>query len=300
MSTEDVSRRYRDLDLWPTDDAVQTMLEGQLAAVAAVQPRIAAIASAAEAAAQRLAGPAGRLIYVGAGTSGRLAVQDGVELAPTFGWAHERTVYLLAGGNDALIASIEGSEDDAAAGETAMRLLTPAANDVVVGVAASGTTPYTIAAVRQGGAGGALTIGIANNPATPLLKTAAHPILLETGAEVLTGSTRMKAGTAQKIALNLFSTALMLRLGGVYDGRLVGMQVSNAKLRTRAIATIRDIAGIEEAAAAAALDRAGGDIKLAVLLALGWDSARSASALAEADGNLRVALARGKNLGPKP
>ncbi|HKT86151.1 MAG TPA: N-acetylmuramic acid 6-phosphate etherase [Novosphingobium sp.] len=291
MPTEDVSMRYRDLDLWPTGDAVQAMLEGQLAAAAAVQPRVAAIAAAAEAAAKCLADPAGRLIYVGAGTSGRLAVQDGVELAPTYGWPRARTAYLIAGGNDALTASIEGSEDDAAAAESAMRRLAPSASDVVVAVAASGTTPYTLAAVCRGGAEGALTIGIANNPEAPLLQAAAHPILLDTGAEVVAGSTRMKAGTAQKIALNLFSTALMLRLGGIHEGRLVNMQVSNAKLRTRGIAMIRDIVGVDEAVAAAALERADGAIKLAVLIALGWRPEQGSAALAAANGDLRAVLA---------
>lgn len=291
MPTEDISLRFNELDLWSTSEAVQAMLEGQLSAAAAVQPQVSAIAAAAEEAAKRLANPTGRLIYVGAGTSGRLAVQDGVELTPTCGWARERTAYLIAGGDDALIASIERSEDDATAAEIAMRHLVPTANDVVVGVAASGTTPYTVAAVRQGGASGAMTVGLANNPNTPLLEAATHPILLDTGAEVVAGSTRMKAGTAQKIALNLFSTALMLRLGGVYGCRLVGMHVSNAKLRARAIAMIRDMAGVDEAAATAALEAANGGIKLAVLIALEQSPEESAAILSAAGGNLRVALA---------
>lgn len=291
MPTEDISPRYADLDIWSTSEAVQAMLEGQLSAAATVQPQASAIAAAADAAAKRLTDPTGRLIYVGAGTSGRLAVQDGVELLPTYGWARERTAYLIAGGKDALIASIEGSEDDAAAAEIAVRHLAPTANDVVVGVAASGTTPYTVAAVRQASAGGALTVGLANNPETPLLDVATHPILLDTGAEVVAGSTRMKAGTAQKIALNLFSTALMLRLGGIYGGCLVGMHVSNAKLRRRAIAMIRDIAAVSETAATAALECAGGEIKPAILIALGLPPDKSAAVLSTAGGNLRVALA---------
>jgi N-acetylmuramic acid 6-phosphate etherase len=290
MPTEDKSRRYDDLDLWSTRDAVQVMLEAQLVAAATVQPQAGAIAAAAEAAATRLAEPTGRLIYVGAGTSGRLAVQDGVELRPTFGWSRERMAYLIAGGDAALVSSIEGSEDDTTAGETAMSDLAPTRDDVVVGVAASGTTPYTVAAVREAHARGALTIGIANNPEATLLEMVAHPIFLDTGAEVVAGSTRMKAGTAQKIALNLFSTALMVRLGGVYRGRMVGMLVSNAKLQTRAVEMIRDIASVDKTIAANVLERANGDIKLAVLVALGRTLEQAAAALSAADGNLRIAI----------
>lgn len=290
LPTEDFSSRYADLDLWPTGDAVAAMLEGQLAAAGAVQAQASAIARAAEAAAARLAKPAGRLIYVGAGASGRIAVQDGVELGPTFGWASERLVYLLAGGTAALLASVEGAEDDAGAGEAAMRAAAPTPNDVVVGVAASGTTPYTVAAVRTAHASGALTIGLAGNSGTPLLHIAAHPIFLDTGAEIVAGSTRMKAGTAQKIALNLFSTAVMLRLGRVYNGLMIAMRVSNDKLRRRAVQMICEIARVERAAAEAALLQAGDDIRLAALIALGAAPEHGAASLSAAGGNLRLAI----------
>src|SRR5437868_1322741 len=158
LSTEDVSSRFADLDLWPTQDVVRAMLEGQLAAAAAVQSQAGLIARAAEEAAVRLNAPEGRLIYVGAGTSGRIAAMDGVELGPTFDWGGERVAYLLAGGRDALLSSVEGAEDDAPAGEAEIRALAPMPSDVVVGVAASGRTPYTIAALRTAGAAGALTI----------------------------------------------------------------------------------------------------------------------------------------------
>ena len=290
MSTEEISSRYGDLDIWPTDEAVQAMLEEQLAAATAVRLQASAIALAAEQAAARLSDPAGRLIYVGAGTSGRLAVQDGVELGPTYGWGSERVAFLLAGGMDALLTSVEGAEDDAAAGEAEMRRLAPAASDVVVGVAASVRTPYTVAAVRSAAMAGALTIGIASNTGTPLLQAAAHPILLDTGAEVIAGSTRMKAGTAQKIALNAFSTALMLRLGRIYKGFMVDMRVSNRKLRGRAVEMVGTLAGAPEAVAEKALDAAGGNIKLAVLLALGMTAEEGNARLAATGGNLRLAI----------
>lgn len=292
MTTEERSSRYADLDLWPTGTAVEAMLDAQLAAVAAVQPQAGAIAKAADEAATRLADPCGRLIYVGAGTSGRIAVLDGVELGPTYGWDGERVVYLLAGGKDALLSSVEGAEDDASAGEREMRGVAPTASDVIVGVAASGTTPYTVAAISQARTGGALTIGFANNPGAPLLALATHPILLDTGAEVVMGSTRMKAGTAQKIALNLFSTAVMLRLGRIYAGLMVDMRVSNAKLRHRAVEMVREIAKVNKHAAEIALGQAAGDIKRAVLIALGQTPEQSAISLHSAGGNLRRALGR--------
>lgn len=290
MTTEARSARYADLDLWPTDAAVEAMLEAQLAGAAAVQPQAGAIARAADEAAARLADSAGRLIYVGAGTSGRIAVQDGVELGPTYGWDGDRVAFLLAGGRDALVSSVEGAEDDAPAGEREMRALAPTASDVIVAVAASGTTPYTVAALAQGRADGALTVGFANNPAAPLLALATHPILLDTGTEVVTGSTRMKAGTAQKIALNLFSTAIMLRLGRIHAGLMVNMRVSNAKLRQRAVAMIGEIARVDRKVAENALSQAAGDIKRAVLIALGQTSEQSAISLRSAGGNLRRAL----------
>jgi len=290
LSTESLSSRYADLDLWQTRDAVQAMLEGQLAAAAAVQSQAEVIAAAADDAAARLLNPKGRLIYVGAGTSGRLAVQDGVELGPTYGWDSERLIYLMAGGIGALLSSVEGAEDDAAAGEDAIRHAAPTPHDVVIGVAASGRTAYTVAAVRTAAAADALTIGIANNAGTPLLTSAAHTVLLDTGAEVVAGSTRMKAGTAQKIALNLFSTTVMLRLGRVYKGLMVDMRVSNQKLRVRAAEMICEIAGVEKSIAEEALARADGDIKLAALIALGSDPASGAAALQAAGGSLRIAI----------
>ncbi len=295
LSTEDVSSRFADLDLWPTHEAVRAMLEGQLAAAAAVQSQADRIAKAAEEAAVRLKGPNGRLIYVGAGTSGRLAAMDGVELGPTFDWGEERLATLLAGGRDAMLASIEGAEDDISAGEAEMRGLDPTSSDVVVGVAASGRTPYTVAALRTAEAAGALTIGFANNEGTPLLEAVAHPIFLDTGAEIVAGSTRMKAGTAQKIALNAFSTAVMLRLGRVHAGLMVSMRLTNRKLQGRAVEMICTIAHVDRRIAEDALEQAGGDIKLAALIALGETPEQAGASLPAAGGDLRAAIERSKS-----
>ena len=295
MSTEDISPRFADLDLWPTHEVVRAMLEAQLAAAAAVQSQVEPIAKAAEEAATRLNDPHGRLIYVGAGTSGRIAAIDGVELGPTFDWDGERVAYLLAGGPGALLSAIEAAEDDAPAGEAAMRGLAPTPGDVVVGVAASGRTPYTVAAVRMAGAAGALTIGFASNAGTPLLQSVAHPILLDTGAEIIGGSTRMKAGTAQKIALNTFSTAVMVRLGRVHAGLMIKMRLTNRKLRGRALEMICEATRVERSIAEGALERAGGDIKLAVLIALGGTPEQAAASLDAVGGNLRAAIERSKS-----
>jgi N-acetylmuramic acid 6-phosphate etherase len=291
LSTEETSPRYAELDLWPTAQAVTAMFEGQIEAVAAVRPQIGAIANAADEAAERLRNPSGRLVYVGAGTSGRLAALDGVELEPTFGWSRDRLIIGIAGGLDALAGSVEGAEDDEEASRDLVRSAGLDRTDVMISVAASGTTPFTVAAVREASAAGALTVGISNNANTPLLLAADHPILLDTGPEVLAGSTRMKAGTAQKIALNLLSTAIMVRLGHVYDGLMVDMRVSNRKLRTRAIGIVAQIAGVDPQAAEAALDGADNDIKLASLIASGVERDQARALLAASENNVRSALA---------
>lgn len=289
MSTEQVDPRFVAIDRWPTEAAVEAMLEGQMAAIAALKDQVHAIAAASDAAAARLQA-GGRLVYVGAGTSGRIAVQDGVELSPTYDWPDDRLVFLMAGGERALTHSAEGAEDDAAAARAEIAEARVAANDVVIGIAASGRTPYTIAAVEAARDAGALTIGIANNAGAALLDAAEHPILADTGSELVAGSTRMKAGTAQKAVLNLFSTATMLRCGLVHDGLMVNMHVSNDKLLGRARAMVATIAGVGESAAIDALEAAGRDIKTAVLVARGLSRDDARAALATHGGILRAAL----------
>src|SRR3954468_8614033 len=270
MATEEVDPRFADLDGWSLSSAMAAMWEGQLAAVAAIGHALPAITAATEAA-QAALGDHGRIVYVGAGTSGRVAVQDGAELMPTFAWPSERVHFIVAGGDSAFVTSIEGAEDDiddAARQVSAARLTL---HDVVIAVSASGTTPFTVAALQQAGSSGAVTIGVANNPGTALLKTAKFPILVETGRELIAGSTRMKAGTAQKVILNLISSGIMLRLGRVYRGMMVNMLPTNAKLKRRAEAMVAQTAHCDPSHATRSLERAEGDIKAAVLLALGVD-----------------------------
>ncbi|TDL83502.1 N-acetylmuramic acid 6-phosphate etherase [Palleronia sediminis] len=290
MTTETVSPRFAGLDLWPTDEAVAALVEGQLGAAAAVRAVQADLARAVDAAAARLADGAGRLVYCGAGASGRIAVQDGVELFPTFGWPDARLVYLMAGGDAALVRSIEGAEDDAGVARSIDDLgLGP--SDVLVAVAASGRTPYALAAAGAAHARGALTVGLFNNPGAALAGAVAHPIALDTGAEVLAGSTRMAAGTAQKIALNVFSTALMVRLGRTYSNLMSHLASSNAKLDERRVEILRRIVPAEDAAARAALAQTGGDIGTAALVLTGEDREGAKARMARHGGVLRAALA---------
>jgi N-acetylmuramic acid 6-phosphate etherase len=288
MDTEGRLQRYRDADRWPTEESLAAMLDSQQAAFVAVRNALPDLSRAVHSATARLR-ESGRLVYVGAGASGRFAVQDGVELHPTFGWPHERLVYLLAGGEAALAESVEGAEDDAVAGKAAMNGLHPSAADVVVAVAASGTTAFTRAAQAAARDAGALTIALANNPAAPLLAEAQIAVLLHTGPEFLAGSTRMTAGTAQKIALNMFSTQLMMELGRVYQGLMVNVVPANAKLVARSQRIVQAIAGCDPEAAASAWQRAGRDIKLAVLLLDGLDPQEAEARLQNARGDLRHA-----------
>ena len=297
MTTETADPRLVDIDQWPTESAVEAMLEGQLAAIAAIKSQTAAIAAAADAAASRLR-RAGRLVYVGAGTSGRIAVQDGVELSPTYNWPEDRVLFLIAGGASALTQSVEGAEDDADAGRAAVLAASVGPADVVVGIAASGRTPFTLAALAAAAEAGALTIAVANNPGTPLLAAADHAISPDTGSEPVAGSTRMKAGTAQKAVLNMLSTATMLRCGLVYRGLMVNMRISNEKLLRRGHAIIRDITGVDFATAERALADGGLEIRHGVLIALGASRAQAEDLLSRAGGNLRDAVAAWRTSGP--
>ncbi len=290
--TERRLERYREADRWPVEECLAAMLENQGHALAAVRQALPRLAHAATAASARLRSGSGRMVYAGAGSSGRIAVQDGVELWPTFSWPRERVAFLLAGGEAALMRSIEGAEDDGDAGRRQVAGLALAAEDVLIAVAASGTTPFVLAAQGEARQRGALTIALAGNPGSPLLQAAEIPVLLETGPEFLAGSTRMSAGTAQKIALNLLSTQIMICLGRVYEGRMVALVPANAKLEERARRMVVELTGTEPQAAAAALERAGGDVRRAVLILDGLSPEEAARRLEEAQGDLRRARGR--------
>lgn len=289
--TEKIDTSYIDLDLLSTDQLLQTLLDSQQNAVTAVENAREALEVAVSMSATRLMQGSGRLVLAGAGASGRLAVQDGAELWPTFGWPHERLKLCMAGGSEALLSSVEGVEDDADAGILEIKEAEINQQDVVIGIAASGSSRWTCSLLEQSRKQGALTIGIANNSDTRLLQIAECPIWLATGAEVLAGSTRMAAGTAQKIALNAFSTALMIRLNRTYGNLMVDMAAVNEKLDSRRIRLLQGVLpNLDEAKANLALAEANGWVKLAALVALG-DTAESGNRrLQEHDGSLRRAM----------
>ena len=289
-TTESASPRYATLEDWSSSDLVAGILEGQYAAIAAVQAASAQIADELDRSAERLA-RGGRLIYLGAGTSGRIATQDAAELPPTFNWPYERAITLMAGGKEAVFHAAEGAEDSEQLAIDALDGIGISENDVVIGLAASGRTPYAIGGLAHARARGALTIGIFNNRGGRLGEVADVPILIETGVEVLSGSTRMKAGTAQKAVLNCISTGVMVRLGFVYRGLMVEMRPTNVKLQDRAAKMVATLADADYATASNALEQAEGSIKLATtMLVLGLDRAAAERRLDAVAGNLRAAL----------
>jgi N-acetylmuramic acid 6-phosphate etherase len=289
MDTERASPRYSDIDLWEPGDILNALIESQMAAVAAVRAALPAIEQAAQAMGERLSGD-GRLIYVGAGTSGRLAVQDGAELIPTFNWPPDRLLLLMAGGKEALLRSAEGAEDETDQASRLVRAHQIGAADVLIAVAASGTTPFTLACMREAKRRGACAIGIANNRSTPLLLEADCPIWLDTGPEPIAGSTRMKAGTAQRVALNLLSTLVMIRLGRVHEGLMVDVQAINAKLISRSENILRRLSGRTDEEVRNALQHANGNVKKAMLILHGCTAEEATALLEKAAGRLRTAL----------
>ncbi|MFG1415546.1 MAG: N-acetylmuramic acid 6-phosphate etherase [Thermoplasmataceae archaeon] len=235
MTTEENNPKTRGISSKRTEDIVRIINEEDFQAFEAVKASVTEIAKAADICLSGIK-KGGRVIYVGAGTSGRIAVQDIVELDPTYGLDSKTFLYVMAGGLDALLKSQEGSEDDTQAAVVALKKIDLKRHDIVVGISASGRTPFVLAALKYGNGIGSSTIGIVNNPGSVIEKEASHCIVLDTGPEVIQGSTRMKAGTAQKLTLNAMSTTIAIKLGRVYDNMMSYMGVTfNAKLKERAI-----------------------------------------------------------------
>lgn len=288
LPTEQVDPEYAELDTWQPDRIVSAVIGSNRRAIEAVAKAEPELALAARGILERLA-RGGRLLYAGAGTSGRLAMQDAAELPPTFGF--ERTLVFLAGGVRAGDKAKEAAEDDGAAAAAAVDEAGVGSDDALIAVAASGTTPFAVEAVERARFHGAFTVGIANNPATPLLAAAEVAVFLDTGPEVLAGSTRLAAGTAQKVALNALSTAALVRLGGAYGNLMVAMRPANAKLRKRAIDIVAAAAHLDEPAAAAALDAADGSIRAAIVMAeTGLDITHAEALLRDHGQRVRDAL----------
>jgi N-acetylmuramic acid 6-phosphate etherase len=257
----------------------------------AVAGAIPAIARAVEAIVQTL-NRGGRVFYVGAGTSGRLAALDAAEIPPTFGTPARKVQAVIAGGRRALTHAVEGAEDNEAQGarDLAARRLTR--NDAVIGITASGATPYVLGALAYARRRGGVVIGITSNPRTPVARLAPISIVTETGPEAITGSTRMKAGTAQKMVLNMLSTTVMTRLGRVYDNWMIGVALTNRKLKQRGLRILAEASGSSVAEATRALRQSGHDLRAAlIMLKSGVDARTARRRLRGAGGDLRAALA---------
>ena len=292
-ATEQPIDATRGIDTWGNVDVLAALVAGQERAIAATRGAIPQIASAAAVLAERLSA-GGRLAYAGAGTSIRIAVQDGSELPATFGMAEDKIIYLIAGGKAVIFDTMADAEDDVKAGQRDAAQLLP--TDTLIAVAASGRTPYTLAAAQAAKAKGATIISVVNNSGTVLGALGDIEIVLETGAEVIAGSTRMGAGTAQKAALNLLSTLTLIRLGAVHDGMMVNVQAGNLKLRHRAAEIVAKISGANLEQATHALNDTNAQVKPAILLCAGAQNFASAQKLLESTkGNLRLALAQLKS-----
>ena len=290
-STEHAEDRYVGLDTWRDEAILAALFEGQRRALASVEAAIPDLARAARAAAYRLE-DGGRLIYLAAGSPALISLNDALEIPQTYGVPRERIVLLFAGGR-AIFENLTGADEDdgdLAARDVAGARVGP--RDCVIAVSASGTTPYTVAGLRAAKAAGAVTVGIAGNAGAPLISEAQIGVLLNAGPEVISGSTRMGAGTAQKAALNMLSTLIGVHLGHVYDGLMVNVIADNEKLKRRAARIVMRITGADDAAAHRALEQSGGAVKPAVLIAAGAAGADAAQALLHNNkGNLRTSLA---------
>jgi N-acetylmuramic acid 6-phosphate etherase len=277
------------LHLAPAEQVVARALSAQKAALAAVEPACPALEAAAAMAAAALRS-GGKLAYAGAGSSGLMALADCLELLGTFGIPADRTPMLFAGGADALLKMTGGVEDDPALAAADVARAGLGAGDVLIAVSASGTTPYTLAVCDLAAQAGVRIIGIANVPGSALLQVADMPVLLDTGAEIIAGSTRLGAATAQKLALNLISVTLGVLLGHVHDGMMVNVIADNIKLRDRAARIVARIASVSTDTALMALDRTSGAVKPAVLVARGATLQAAEQRLTRAGGHLAMAL----------
>jgi N-acetylmuramic acid 6-phosphate etherase len=288
LPTERVNPRTVDIDLLDTLGVLERINDEDRHVAPAVRLALPAVARAVELTLERWQ-RGGRVVLFGAGTSGRLAALDAAELGPTFGTPPERYLARLAGGPGALLKAVEGAEDDSAAGAAEADDLSDL--DVAFGVAASGRTSWVLAALERATQRGAATIGLACVPQPALRDYVDVAIVVDTGPEPITGSTRMKAGTAQKLVLNAFSSTLMIRLGKVYGNLMVDVQTTNEKLRRRAERLVQHAAGAEPRAAAHALIESKGEVKTAIaMLRLGLSAELARQRLAAADGRLRAIL----------
>ena len=291
MRTEERNPNTTNLDRVDTLRALELINSEDQTVAGAVRRALPAVAAAVDRIVPGMA-QGGRLIYVGAGTSGRLGILDAVECPPTFGVEPHLVVGLIAGGQDAIFRAIEGSEDSEPAAERDVSQLKLGPSDSLVGLAASGRTPYTCAALRSGSRTGALTVGISCSPGSELARIAQIAIEVDTGPEVIAGSTRMKAGTAQKMILNMISTCVMVRLGHVYENLMVNVQLTNEKLFRRGQGIIQTVTGCSPEEARRALDETG-SVKTSIAMIKMGISAEEARHLQAGNPSLRTVMGKG-------
>jgi N-acetylmuramic acid 6-phosphate etherase len=290
LATERRNPATENLDRMNALEIVTAMNREDARVPRAIRKVLPEIASAVELVAQRL-NEGGRLIYVGSGTSGRIGALDASESPPTFGVSPKKVQFVIAGGESALTKAAEASEDSAELGRRDIAARRPGKHDVVVGIAASGSTPYTISALEYARAKGAATVAIACNRNSELGRVAGLRIEVEVGPEVLAGSSRLKAGTAEKLICNMLTTGAMARLGYVYSNLMVNMHLTNKKLVQRGITILEELASVDQAQAAATLEKAGWSVPLAlIMLKTGGGKAESARRLRRAKGNVRRAI----------
>ncbi|KQW85684.1 N-acetylmuramic acid 6-phosphate etherase [Devosia sp. Root413D1] len=293
LVSEERNPRTMGIDLMATPEIVKTINAEDRLVPEAVGKTLPQVAQAVDKIVEAF-GKGGRLIYIGAGTSGRLGVLDASECPPTFGVPPTMVVGVIAGGLGALVSAVEGAEDSATGGAADLRAIDLTNRDVVVGIAVSGRTPYVIGALNYAKSLGAVTVGLTCNPDSAIAGLADISIAPLVGAEVVTGSTRLKSGTAQKLVLNMLSTASMIRIGKTYQNLMVDVRTSNEKLLARAVRIVMQATDCPEQVAEAALERTGNDVKLAILTILtGLDVAEARTAMAGAGGFLRRALEAG-------
>ncbi|MGA8943242.1 MAG: N-acetylmuramic acid 6-phosphate etherase [Thermoactinomyces sp.] len=294
LMTESRNDRSKQIDVLDTIEILRLINEEDQKVAMAVQKVLPDIKVAVEYASQSIR-EGGRLIYIGAGTSGRLGVLDAVECPPTFSTPPEMVQGLIAGGEKAFIRAVEGAEDREELGEQDLKDIQLTDKDTVIGIAASGRTPYVIGALKYARSIGAKTVALSCNKDAQISHVADHAIEVIAGPEVLTGSTRMKAGTAQKMVLNMISTTTMVRLGKVYENLMVDVHISNYKLKKRAIGIVRTVTGVSEEEAEELLQRAHREVKTAIVMQLSdLDYDKAKQLLEQANGHVREAIKLGR------
>ena len=290
LRTEQVDTKYKELDVMSVSELLHAMNEGDLEVPRAIALVLPEIESAINAIVDRMS-RGGRLVYIGAGTSGRLGVLDAAECGPTFSVSDEQVIAFIAGGEGALIHAVEGAEDDPTSGANDLESIGLTSKDAVVGIAASGRTPYVLGGLAYAKKVGALRVGLTSNPNSEISKHVDHAIEVDSGPEMLAGSTRLKSGTAQKLVLNMISTITMVRLGKTFGNLMVDLQITNEKLRDRAKRIVSQATGVSRAEAAKALVDSGDEVKVAiVMILLGVDAAAARERLASSANRVREAL----------